>query len=87
MACNPFIIHMPYSWAHWQLAFCVCRGGVGRRKVLWNLSLPLHEWHAAFGSCIFLVQGMQPALSLHVHCNHPIAHALHRESCHMRQWT
>ena len=54
--------HMPYSWKQRILAFCACRRGVGCRKVLWQLSVPLHEWHAALGSCIFLVQGTQMAL-------------------------
>ena len=36
----------------------LCRRGLGCRKVLWQLSLSLHEWHAASRACVLLVQGM-----------------------------
>lgn len=37
----------------------LCRPGGSRGQVLWQLSIPLHEWPAALGPCVLPVQGVR----------------------------
>ena len=65
--CVPSLsIRRKYSRKSQTLCGRTCRGGMGCREVFWQLPLPLHERYAALGPCIFLVQGMQPALCVPV---------------------